>query len=351
MQKGKKIGFALVAMGFSLVLALLAGELLARIVAPQREIPRWFVVDKDYGYFHRRNFKQVYQYQASDVTWLARFNELGLRGPAYGGPRAGERRVLCLGDSFTFGYGLDEEKIFPTKLERQLNAQGGGNWRVINAGVGGWGALQETKYARAHFDLFRPDVVVLTVCDNDANDDRLFSQGRSSGLLPGFPGKRWLRDHSNLYRILYAAVADRLYTKALDRRDELPARDPGLRPAAMETDPAVLEKIYTSHRALWATTLEAIESFRRDYLAFNPEGLLLVQMAQPYRVDLHFLLKSLDNGRDLFFIDMLPDAWRIGEANWLLPYDPHWTEDVHDLSAGYLAEAIRRHAEPAPAAP
>lgn len=346
LSRRQKLGFGLITMALAVIVALLLGEMLARLLTPQREAPRWFILDKKYGYFQRKNFEQLYRYDKTNVTWRARLNELGLRGPAYGGPRADERRVLCIGDSFTFGYGLDEERIFPTKLEQALNADGQGDrWRVINAGVGGWGTVQQTMFAREHFELFKPDVIVLTLCDNDANDDRMFTRGNASGLLPGFPGKRWIRDHSILYGILYGAVAERLYAKALDRpKDEPPALSTNVAaPKSYETDPAQLEVYYGQQRKNWQFTLDTIREFHRDYLQFNPKGLLLIQMAQPYRFDLHFFLRMMDNGSNLILVDMLPESLKMGEARWLLPYDPHWSAEVHDLSTEKLHAAIRKH--------
>lgn len=51
-------------------------------------------------------------------------------------PSAAERVLLCLGDSLTAGYGLDESQAWPALLQARLDRQGL-DWRVINAGVSG----------------------------------------------------------------------------------------------------------------------------------------------------------------------------------------------------------------------
>lgn len=48
----------------------------------------------------------------------------------------GEFRILCIGDSWTFGLGVDAEKAFPRQLEEYLSRKyPGRSLRVINAGI------------------------------------------------------------------------------------------------------------------------------------------------------------------------------------------------------------------------
>lgn len=67
----------------------------------------------------------------------------------FGGPLgASERVLLCLGDSLTAGYGLDESEAWPALLQRRLDRELPG-WKVVNAGVSGdttAGALQRLDW-------------------------------------------------------------------------------------------------------------------------------------------------------------------------------------------------------------
>ena len=53
--------------------------------------------------------------------------------------QADEHRVLCVGDSFTFGIGASStDTSYPSQLQTLLNAQGSdAHWRVINFGKPG----------------------------------------------------------------------------------------------------------------------------------------------------------------------------------------------------------------------
>lgn len=73
------------------------------------------------------------------------------------------RRILCLGDSFTFGYGVEAEETYPKVMERKLNAIPWQNqaWEVLNAGVGSTGTAQQLAYFVSEGYKYQPDFVLL----------------------------------------------------------------------------------------------------------------------------------------------------------------------------------------------
>ncbi len=99
-------------------------------------------------------------------------NSLGLRGPLPAIEKAANvYRVVCLGDSFTFGEGVKEADTWPRQLERLLAARTPERRvEVINAGVQAY----DTKDAAALYLLkltaYKPDAVILGFCLNDATD-------------------------------------------------------------------------------------------------------------------------------------------------------------------------------------
>ena len=77
----------------------------------------------------------------------------------------GERVVLCLGDSLTEGYGVEDEHAYPSVLERRLRADGR-QVRVINAGING--STSASAVGRLRWQLkAKPDVMVLALGGND----------------------------------------------------------------------------------------------------------------------------------------------------------------------------------------
>jgi len=332
--------FRLFALVGAVGVALLCGELLARWLVPRDSVAKWFVVDDRYGFVQKPNFRQRWHYAHTNVTWEARFNSFGHRAPEYPLHLTNATRVLLLGDSFTFGYGLDREHIFAARVEGLLEEQTGREHIVINSGTGGWGTLQEVAYARDHFDVFDPDVVVLTYCDNDVQDDITFRHGMSGGLLPNFPGKRFLRDHLLLYQIVFKQVYDTLYAwklKWTTRADDASKHvEAGVNPADLNRGQPAREATPDE----WERTLNTIRAFHRDYLAHNPNGFLLVQCTHPLRHDIRNRLRRLSDEERLVYVDLYDDLRGLDPDEFLLPYDPHWSKKVHAISARRLAEAI-----------
>jgi lysophospholipase L1-like esterase len=71
-------------------------------------------------------------------------------------PPPGVRRIVAVGDSFTFGNGVEVHQAFPSLLERRLPAA-----EVINLGVPGYGVDQQLLMLESRGLRFHPDVVLL----------------------------------------------------------------------------------------------------------------------------------------------------------------------------------------------
>src|SRR5215831_18819603 len=68
-------------------------------------------------------------------------NEYGLRNrPVSARAASDTKRIVILGDSFTFASAVPNENTFPVTLETILS--GGGHYEVINAGVRGYGTMR-----------------------------------------------------------------------------------------------------------------------------------------------------------------------------------------------------------------
>lgn len=86
-------------------------------------------------------------------------NSAGMRGPAEftRGPAAGRKRVVFVGDSYTFGVGVADEETFCHVLARDHLP----DWDVINLAVPGTGTDQQVLTLEHTGRLYHPDVVVL----------------------------------------------------------------------------------------------------------------------------------------------------------------------------------------------
>jgi HEAT repeat protein/lysophospholipase L1-like esterase len=78
----------------------------------------------------------------------------------------GTRRVVCLGDSTTLGWGVSPQEAYPQVLEEMLESEGD-RTEVLNVALGGWSTRQELIAYRRVARKYRPDVVILGICLND----------------------------------------------------------------------------------------------------------------------------------------------------------------------------------------
>jgi lysophospholipase L1-like esterase len=149
------------------------------------------------------------------------------RRPVAVQPAPGVTRIAVLGDSATFGWGVEDQESYPAVLEQRLNAQGGlsrgGTVEVINAGVIGTGTGEQALWYDLWVKQYAPSVVVLTVFPNDVDDDSrggffevdaagaahprpldvlergLDTVRRTRAIANHTPGFDWLSQHSELF--------------------------------------------------------------------------------------------------------------------------------------------------------
>ncbi len=118
-----------------------------------------------------------------DVETTVAINSLGMRGPECASKQSGERRLLMLGDSMVWGYGVQAEQALPARIEVELRAAGL-PVMVGNGGVPAYGS----KHAVAHMarldEPFGADAFVVCGClGNDALDDTNPERTVYAGLM------------------------------------------------------------------------------------------------------------------------------------------------------------------------
>jgi hypothetical protein len=102
------------------------------------------------------------------IESAAGVNVWGYRGPVVGRKPPNEIRIVVLGGSTAFGYGLPYTEAFPFFLEQRLNqtAVGGSRYRVINLGGLSQGAYA-FRFDLADYTFLRYDAAILYEGYND----------------------------------------------------------------------------------------------------------------------------------------------------------------------------------------
>lgn len=99
-------------------------------------------------------------------------NSHGLRDREYSEAKSPDTyRIVMLGDSTCFGWGVPFDQTVSKILESKLNAAAlpqHRHFEVLNAGVGNYDTVQETAHYENYDRVFHPDLVVLEYFINDA---------------------------------------------------------------------------------------------------------------------------------------------------------------------------------------
>lgn len=101
-------------------------------------------------------------YASTDFEYEVQINALGLRERELPAERGDEFVIAAIGDSFTYGWGVNAEDTWLRRLEAKLQDDGL-NVRTVNCGKPGSGPETYVEHARAIIPVIRPDLVVVGV--------------------------------------------------------------------------------------------------------------------------------------------------------------------------------------------
>jgi SGNH hydrolase-like domain, acetyltransferase AlgX len=113
------------------------------------------------------------RFTTSEFSAEIAINGAGLRDDEEIGPKSrDERRIVLLGDSLVLSVQVPFRETFGELLEQRLNSRGSAlRYRVINAGVQGYGPIEEQLFFRSIVGSVQPDLVLPVVfVGNDAEE-------------------------------------------------------------------------------------------------------------------------------------------------------------------------------------
>ncbi len=200
----------------ALALALLFSEGFIRITVPQSLSGSWRIATATGLLVNKSNGSA--RHQQDDRVVVYRFFEPHLRDTS---PKRGVRKILTLGDSFTFGWLLEHEDTYVSQLQKSIDKEfGPDEFQLLNAAAGGWGTSDYTAFVEERGSLTDPEIVLVFL--NGADIGRsirngLFTLADSTSLtlqrhyqpvsslkkyVNSFPGYQWLLEHSHLVQFL-----------------------------------------------------------------------------------------------------------------------------------------------------
>ena len=120
-----------------------------------------------------------------------RTNRLGFRDERDAPPR-GCVRVYCVGDSSTFGWGVEASAMYTAVTERILNAERARDVCVVSTGVPGYTSYQCLNQFREQVAPLQPDWVVIMASNNECRARNLGDRERGTLLARKQAVQRWL---------------------------------------------------------------------------------------------------------------------------------------------------------------
>ncbi|MEO8602559.1 MAG: SGNH/GDSL hydrolase family protein [bacterium] len=158
------------------------------------------------------DYPRTLQLDGRPQRYTVRTNPQGFRGSPFDTAKApGVFRIVCLGDSSTFGFNVEESDSYPAVLQRLLDESHPGRFEVINLGVPGYSGRQGLELLRRQALALSPDLVTFGFGTND----RFFPAPMTDDALMRFQDSptgaalytaRALLDRSYVYRLLKRMV-------------------------------------------------------------------------------------------------------------------------------------------------
>ncbi len=336
------------------VLALLMAEFILRMIPP---LGPEFILAGTNNTIDNRMFKDDVRLRVVLAPNVAidgfTTNTLGLRGPEVQPKSSTTRRVLVVGDSFTLGLQVTDEKTFPARLNTAL----GPEIEVFNAGVPGYGTVQATEMMRRVAPKIEADAVLLTVyTGNDFRDNANWA--KSPGLpttpppvqAPPPQPPQWLSALATYSRI----AANYLMFSAL-RNQETDFRMAEFKDEILPfADPQHLNEILQPTQSAlryFATTCSELRV--KCGVAIVPPAFV----AHPERVEKTFSAFGLDPKtaqldwpqtmvqqnlpRSVLVMDLTPALQQRSDERPYLVFDPHFSANGHEIAATALQPFIR----------
>jgi len=284
-----------------------------------------------------------------------RVNSLGLRDDEIPVAKpAGEKRVLCLGDSFTFALGVRFEDLYPQQLERLLAKRyPGERIQVINAGTAGYNTRQELLQLLAQGLAFSPDLITVGFYFNDlvGNEPALpdlattpildpAQMTPATGHVHALPG--WLRDRLRQSVLLYQVVIrSKMLLASLRPSNDDYSR---VQRALLAGDAETLAPFWrsTQQRLLELAAAARERGIPVVLMAFPMENQMTLEIPPAVWAD---ELRRIWAPTGMPFIDLEPDyrAALAAGRNPFLPYDLHPSALGMQIAAEKLEAVIASH--------
>ena len=254
------------------------------------------------GHEHRHNQKAILQ------SVEIRTNNLGLRGPDIDIQNRRNRRILFLGSSATFGWGVPESETIPVILQEKL----GEDTEVLNAGIGNYNTVRYVELFLKKLYVLHPTDIVVQYFINDAE---VLDTG----------GGNWILRNSQ-----FAVTLWQVFHKFFKKY-------------TMEDVSAYYRSLYQSDAIGFHEMLNALDRLKK-YSISNGIQVYFLMTPDLYNLSdyrygfIHDIMKKEATARGFHYLDILPAFAGVKDSHtlWAMPNDPHPNGSAQRMMADYI---------------
>lgn len=357
----KKIIFRLSAILIGCISIFAALELGLRIFNPQVLGFVQFSYDPELGcipvpYQKGRVTKPFYTY--TNNSW-------GLRGAKeYGQKRKNDLRIIMLGDSFTYGLGVNDNQTFAYLLEKELLSDKF-CVEIINAGSPGKGTDYALKFFQARASKLNPGLVILCFNKSDFEDNQYnyYYEFRDDGsvvaksLSNSFCAKKtifsrnalynWLINHSYLANYIKKYMVNSIRQKEI-RKIKLNKNTERMiiaYPAEHDLEKTINQELTAKYiRLLNKEIKKSGLEFVIFYIALHSEIKLYREKSQISTFENDFR-EIVNNEKITYFSttkNLAESDLSLSELYFLQYHDVHLTLNGHRLVADFMSNCLKK---------
>lgn len=313
-------------------------------------------------------------------------NRLGQRGPEVPPARTpGTLRIVALGDSFMWGYGVENDEMLPNRLSQLVPHS-----EVVNLAANGYGTVQQLIRFETEGLAYAPNWTLLAFTWNDLGDNFDDKDGGRPIVVRGSdssfeianrpvrrawktPSTQWLRHHSRLFSFVDYARQHVRYQLRVWRRERAQRKQPNGSLKRWEQRELELmdfspRELYREPTAELDLAWQAAQSLlgQIDALSRRTGGrLLVVANANSQTMHRERFVRTfgedpqLDRDRParrlaaicqelgVEFLDLNPVFRREPDPDALFfPTNSHWSPRGHDLAARAVAARVLELSSP-----
>ena len=346
----KKIMSRIILFMFGLFLALVLGELAVRVYrvftikTKGKIIPAMYVEDSKLGWGLKPSYEGIVE--TDEFSTKISINSKGFRDSERADMNEESvKKVMGLGDSFTFGYGVEFEKTYLSLLENLLNSleDNSTTYKVYKYGVPGYSIKEEYLLSETLAPKVKPNLIMVgfdindhTDCSNSWPKYRVKGGNLFDNLGPiKDPSEKasiwnYLLDKSYLYPIIKRVIKTVDINRNIESNELKAWRCAeeylgNIKKLARENDSALLI-FFIPHRSQIHQGLVQDKFIKKEYFE-----------------DLNMLLNDYCKENDIFYIDLtseLLDEAGLEKYLYYISTDAHWNEFGHSVAAESLYRFI-----------